>query len=80
MNQEAGELAWQEMDGLLYQLRAALAVLDPAKLPRCQSLVDGKDGRAALYAGEAIQEVESEVRAAIRRCREGLRALDRLVE
>lgn len=70
------EFAAQEMDGLLYQLRAALAVFDPGELPRCRNLVDGKDGRAGLFAGEAIQEAEGDVTAAIERCREALRALN----
>ena len=77
---EAGELAWQEMDGLLYELRAGLAVLDPGELPRCRNLVDGKDGRAALYASEAILDAESDVTAATKRCRDALRALGRAVE
>jgi hypothetical protein len=63
------------MDGLLYQLRAALTVLDSGELPRCRHLADGKDGQAALYAGPAISDADSDVMAALDRCRAALRAL-----
>jgi hypothetical protein len=66
----------QEMDALLYDLRAVLMMFGRDELPRCTELADGHDGRRALGAGSQIQEAENEVKDAITRCRAALRALE----
>jgi hypothetical protein len=71
----ARQEAEHEMDALLYQLRAALAVFDRDELPRCRHFEESNDGPAALGHAPQIQEAESEVMTALRRCREALRAL-----
>jgi hypothetical protein len=68
-------IAGQEMDALLYDLRAVLMMFDRDELPRCTHLVESFDGRRLLVNGQSISDAETEVVATIARCREALRAL-----
>jgi hypothetical protein len=73
--EKAKREAWQELDGLLYALRAALSAFDKDDLSRCRHLVDGADGQALLGGGDRIQAAENEVEEGINRCRGALRTL-----
>jgi hypothetical protein len=69
------EIAGQEMDALLYDVRAVLMMFGRDEMPRCTHLVESFGGRRLLANGGAIQEAESELVDAITRCRTGLREL-----
>ena len=72
---DLAEIAGQEMDALLYDVRAALMMFGRDEMPRCTHLVESFGGRRLLGNGGAIQEAESELVDAITRCRTGLREL-----
>ena len=65
--------ATREMDAVLYEFRAALAVFDRDELPRCRHLADSHNGPALIGNGGQIQEAETEVEDAISRRRQELR-------
>jgi hypothetical protein len=72
---DLAEIAGQEMDALLYDLRAVLMMFGRDEMPRCTHLVESFGGRRLLANGGAIQEAETELVDAITRCRTGLKEL-----
>jgi hypothetical protein len=72
---DLAEIAGQEMDALLYDVRAVLMMFGRDEMPRCTHLVESFGGRRLLANGGAIQEAETELVDAITRCRTGLKEL-----
>ena len=65
----------QEMDALLYGIRAVLMMFGREELPECRHLVDSHNGRQLLANGRSLHDPESEVEDAITRCRAALKDL-----
>ncbi len=62
-----------ELEGLIYELRAALATFDKQDLPACHGLAYGQSGDS--ITGDHIAAAEEEVKQAVARSREALRLL-----